>query len=100
MTDTPYDPPIGTALTLMVAAALSGYFAFAAMQGDNGIFARMQIDADIAELRATRAVLLAEHAELTNLTARLSDTGLDLDLLDERARLVLGYLRPDEVVIP
>jgi cell division protein FtsB len=36
---------------------------------------------------------------LQNLTHRLSDDYLDLDLLDERARMVLGYLRADEVTI-
>jgi cell division protein FtsB len=36
---------------------------------------------------------------MRNLTLRLSDTFLDLDLLDEQARDVLGYLRADEIVI-
>jgi cell division protein FtsB len=34
-----------------------------------------------------------------NRTRRLSDTFLDLDLLDEQARERLGYLRPDEIVL-
>jgi len=36
------------------------------------------------------------------LTRRLSDDYLDLHLhlLDERARNVLGYKRPDELVLP
>ena len=36
---------------------------------------------------------------MENLTRRLSDSYLDLDLLDERARDVLGYVRADEIVI-
>lgn len=92
-------PPVGVALTLMVAVAITAYFAFAAMQGDHGILRRMQIKADIAGLQQKHAELSAELARLSNLTARLSDTSLDLDLLDERARVVLGYLRADEVVI-
>jgi cell division protein FtsB len=36
---------------------------------------------------------------MENLTHRLSDTYLDLDLLDERARNVLGLVRADEIVI-
>lgn len=92
-------PPVGTALLLMVAVAITGYFAFAAMQGDHGLFRRVQTRADIAELQSRKAELEAELARITNLTARLSDTSLDLDLLDDRARLVLGYLRADEVVV-
>ena len=33
------------------------------------------------------------------LTRRLSDDFLDLDLLDEMARQVLGHMRPDEIVL-
>ena len=38
-------------------------------------------------------------AEMENLTRRLSDTYLDLDLLDQQARSVLGMIRADEIVI-
>lgn len=41
----------------------------------------------------------AEVARMENLTRRLSDTFLDLDLLDEQARDVLGMVRADEIVI-
>ena len=47
----------------------------------------------------TLAQLEAQIAEIENLTRRLSDDYLDLDLLDERARDVLGLLRADEIVI-
>jgi cell division protein FtsB len=36
---------------------------------------------------------------MENLTRRLSDDYLDLDLLDQQARDVLGLLRHDEIVI-
>lgn len=99
MTGTHSSPPVATALWLMCAVAISGYFAFAAMQGDHGIFRRVQISADIASLQVRKAELQAELERMTNLTTRLSDYSLDLDLLDERARVVLGYLRADEVVV-
>ncbi len=91
-------PPVTTALSLMVAVAISGYFGFAAMQGESGLFRRVEISSDIVKLRETVAELEGDLARLTTLTTGLSDTALDLDLLDERARLVLGYLRADEVV--
>ena len=37
--------------------------------------------------------------EMENKTRRLSDNFLDLDLLDERARKVLGMARADEIII-
>jgi cell division protein FtsB len=36
---------------------------------------------------------------MENLTHRLSDDYLDLDLLDEQTRKVLGMIRADEIVI-
>ena len=82
---------------LALAAGL--YFAFHAVQGDYGHFSRVQIEADERALIAERDALKAELAKLQNLTTRLSDAQLDLDLLDERARDVLGYMRADELAI-
>lgn len=75
------------------------YFVFAAVQGDFGIFRRAEVDAQAIELRLELASLSAEVARLENLTRRLSDGYLDLDLLDQQARDVLGMIRADEVVI-
>lgn len=89
---------IGTLVLVTGALAVGTYFAFAAVQGEYGVFRRVQITAETRELEAQRDALAAEVARMTNLTARLSDEFLDLDLLDERARDVLGYLRADEIV--
>lgn len=92
-------PAIGGMLLLALAFALGGYFAFAAIQGDYGIFRQVQIRAEAENLRIERDMLRGELDRMTNLTTRLSDTYLDIDLLDERVRDVLGYIRADEVVI-
>ncbi len=90
---------IGTGAFLLITLLLSAYFAFAAIQGDFGHFRRVQIEADEAALQLQLADLHAERAVLENKTRRLSDTYLDLDLLDERARKVLGMARGDEIII-
>ena len=82
---------------LMVLVGL--YFAIAAVQGPSGILRRVQLDAETTELVAERDPLRAEVDRMKNLTRRLSDEYLDIDLLDERARDVLGYARADEIVI-
>lgn len=92
-------PAVGGMFFLVLAFTLGGYFTFAAVQGDYGIFRRVQIKAEVVELTAERDQLAAELARVNNLTHRLSDDYLDIDLLDERVRDVLGYLRADEVVI-
>ncbi|WP_188527372.1 FtsB family cell division protein [Sinisalibacter lacisalsi] len=81
----------------LVAAAL--YFTFASVQGDFGLFNRVRIDAEAEALRAERDRLAEDLAVLRNKTHRLSDEYLDLDLLDEQARSVLGLVRGDEVVL-
>ena len=92
-------PAIGGMLFMVLALTLGGYFTFAAVQGDYGIFRRVQIKAQVAELTAERDQLALELGRMQNLTLRLSDNYLDIDLLDERVRDVLGYMRADEVVI-
>ncbi|PRX35373.1 Cell division protein FtsB [Meinhardsimonia xiamenensis] len=92
-------PPFGSLVFFTVIFALAGYFTFASVQGEHGLFRRVQIEAEAAQLRAERDRLAAEVARMANKTRRLSDEFLDLDLLDEQARSVLGLMRTDEIVI-
>lgn len=78
---------------------LGVYFTFAAVQGDYGLFKRLEVNAEGAALAQELASLEVEVARMENLTTRLSDKFLDLDLLDEQARDVLGMIRADEIVI-
>jgi cell division protein FtsB len=91
--------PLGAILYFTGLLLLGLYFTFAAVQGDYGVFKRAEIEAEGAELAARLATLEAEVARMENLTRRLSDSYLDLDLLDEQAREVLGLIRADEIVI-
>lgn len=99
MTTSNTAPALGGLLFMVAAFTLGGYFTFAAVQGDYGVFRQVQIKAELKELTAEKAKLEMQLAQLTNLTRRLSDDYLDIDLLDERARDVLGYMRPDELLI-
>lgn len=91
--------PLGVLLYFAGALMLGLYFTFAAVQGDYGLFKRAEIDAERRALTDELALLQSEVDRLENLTRRLSDTYLDLDLLDEQARDVLGMVRADEIVI-
>jgi len=82
-----------------ISLSLGLYFTFAAVQGDFGILRRAEINHDIQKLQAELTSLNVEIAGLKNLTRRLSDHYLDLELLDQQARDILGYVRSDELVI-
>lgn len=81
------------------AATLASYFGFAAMQGQHGMFRQIELTAEERRLESELAEVSAEVEMLRNKTRRLSDDFLDLDLLDERARDMLGMVRADEIVI-
>ena len=92
-------PQIGGILYILGMIMLGLYFTFAAVQGDYGLFKRVEVRAEGAALTVELASLQADVAEMENLTTRLSDNFLDLDLLDQQARDVVGLIRADEIVI-
>lgn len=84
---------------LGVTGILGIYFAYSAVQGNYGIISRLQIQQTEVELERELDLLKLEVERMRNKTDRLSEANLDLDLLDEQARKVLGYVRADEFVI-
>ena len=92
-------PAVKSAIFLTLSFSLGMYFTFAAVQGDYGLFRRIEVEAETRELLKERAELQVKVDEMRNLTHRLSEDYLDLDLLDQQARDMLGLLRADEIVI-
>ncbi|SDZ31077.1 Cell division protein FtsB [Jannaschia faecimaris] len=90
----------GYGLILPVALlGFGGYFVFAAVQGEYGVFRRVELDAEREVLLAEMELLNQQTRRMQDRTRRLSDDYLDLDLLDERARQVLGVARADEIIV-
>lgn len=90
---------LGPLLYFGLILILGMYFAFAAIQGDYGLFRRAQINAEADQLRLELAEFNERVVWIQNKTRRMSDEYLDLDLLDEQARALLGMIRSDELVI-
>jgi cell division protein FtsB len=88
-------PIIGPAL----GACLVGYFVYHTVQGEHGLLARNRIAAELAAAEARLAALRAEREALEHRVDLLSPEHLDLDLLEERARVMLNFAHPDDVVI-
>jgi len=83
----------------MAGIALVVYFVFHIIQGERGVIALAQVRAEINQAAATRIRAEETRRGWENRVARLRPESLDPDLLEERARAVLGLVRDDEVVI-
>ena len=99
MTSSLNRPGLGVVAYFALMFSLGVYFMFASVQGDFGLFRRVQINAEATTLQVERDRLASEVNLLENKTKRMSDTYLDLDLLDSQARDVLGLIRSDEIVL-
>lgn len=75
------------------------YFGYHTFEGDHGLLALRDLNREMTELEGKAQTVAVEKAILERRVANLRRDNLDLDLLDERARDVLGFNQPDEVVI-
>lgn len=83
----------------LLAVGLVAYFLFHLVQGDRGIRAYLQLTEELDRAERAAALLGEQVARERVRVERLSSGSLDLDLLEERAHLALGYLRSEEYVI-
>ncbi len=83
----------------VVGACVLGYFAYHTVQGDRGLLAYMKLSGEVARAEATLAEIEAERRALAHKVSLLRADSLDLDMLEERARVLLHRVRDDEVVI-
>jgi cell division protein FtsB len=89
-----------TALGLYTFAALFiGYFAVNAFTGNRGLRAQQDLDQQISAMKAELAQLKAERALWERRVALLRSDRIDPDMLDERARALLGYADPRDVTL-
>src|ERR1700691_1866911 len=90
---------LNTLALYALAALLIGYFGVNAYSGDRGLKAKEDIDRQTAALTADLQRLQREHAQWERRIALLKSDDLDPDMLDERARALLDYVDPNELVM-
>ena len=90
---------IATPAIYILLIAVLAVFGHSALQGERGLVALHQAEALERELTAELAAIGEERRALANLVGRLGEDNLDLDLLDERARAMLGLVRREELII-
>ncbi len=75
------------------------YFAFHMLTGEQGVLNWLSYNSEIKSLERNLEFVSQERDRLQSRADALSPRQLDMDLVDERARVLLGYVHPDEVVI-
>jgi cell division protein FtsB len=89
-----------TALGLYTFAALFiGYFAVNAFTGNHGLRAQQDLDQQLASMQTDLVHLKAERTVWERRVELLRSDRLDPDMLDERARALLGYVDPHDVTL-
>ena len=83
----------------VIGIAVIGYFVYHSIEGERGLSAYLRMNERLGEARTELSDLQREREALDRRVSLMRPEHLDPDLLDERARLILGYGRPDEVVI-
>ena len=83
----------------IVSGSIGSYFVWHAINGERGLKTRVTAKARIAELNIELAALSAEHAKWQKRVTMMQTTSVDRDLLEEEARMALGRLSRNEVVV-
>ncbi len=88
-----------TALATLLGAAVIAYFGYHAVHGERGIEGWFRLSGQLESLEKRQALNAGRIATLEKRVGLLREETLDRDLLDERARAVLGLAQPDEIII-
>lgn len=88
-----------TAFATLLGAAAIAYVGYHALHGDRGIEEWFRLGGQVETLEKRHDQNAARITTLERRVNLLREDNLDRDLLDERARLVLGLARPDEIII-
>jgi cell division protein FtsB len=82
-----------------MGAAVMVYFGYHAVQGDRGLMAWWNLRFEIERANTELAKVSTEKKVLEHRVALLRPESLDPDMLEERARIMLGALGPNDLII-
>ena len=83
----------------MLGACLAGYFVYHAIHGDRGIIAWLQLNQQLKVAQSQLDRTTTDRQAMEQRVALLSNSSLDLDMLEERARVMLNFAHPDDLII-
>ena len=83
----------------IIAIVLFCYFSFHILMGERSYLKLVQTQSKIEMLNAEYQEIKSARVSLEERVVRMRPGSVDMDLLEERARKVLGYVRENEDVI-
>jgi cell division protein FtsB len=86
-------------LISLIGMCLCLYFAYHAIQGNRSLMRMVTLKSQIVTMSSERDNLTAERTLLEQKVSMMRPGSLNKDLLEERARVVLGYKNENDVVI-
>jgi cell division protein FtsB len=84
---------------LILGICLCVYFSYHTIQGERSLVRLMQLKQDITAQAYMDDLLSQERIALEDKVKKMRPESIDYDMAEEQARIVLGYVRPDEVVV-
>ena len=81
------------------SALVAGYFVWHAIHGQRGLKTRDENAEKVAEMQSTLEGLRAERERWKRRIDLVRGEAIDRDILDEQARIELGRIQKNEVVI-
>jgi len=84
---------------VLISLFLIIYFGFHSFCGERNIYRYFSLKREIAERQKVAQKYALQKQKLQLKVSHLSDTSLDPDLLDERARVVLNMAADDEFIV-
>ncbi len=86
-------------LVAVVGICLSVYFAYHLVAGQRSVLRLMSLDRQVAAQETTLSELTTEREDLEKRVIMMRPGSIDRDLLEERARLILGYTAENEQIL-
>ena len=83
----------------VLGSLVVAYFVYGTVQGDRGLFAYFSMSQELTRAQTALSELRRTRLGLEQRVASLRPESLDLDLLEERARIVLDFVNPDDFVL-
>ena len=83
----------------LLSGAAGSYFVWHAQNGERGLKAKLAYKAEIADLTEERDALVAERKRWERRIAMMQAEQVDRDLLEEEARLLLGRMGKNELML-